>query len=146
MFHRALHPAYRTEIDAELVREMTARPDRRGLSIERKPNALGFKILGGANAGARVDENVAVAKYPGRKNRQRHEWTIARPGETDEFRRRQFGDVEFLSAHHAIEHVATGLERQASEIDALDRDIAFADRFQPIVAAGGEGQVEAGHV
>src|SRR5215217_4027424 len=96
MFHSALHPADRAEIDAELMREMTARPDRRGLGIERNPNALAFEVLWGANARARVDENVAVTKDSCRKHRQRHERTIARSGQADEFGSRQLGDIEFL--------------------------------------------------
>ena len=74
-------------------------------------------------SGARVDENVAVTKHPRGKHRQRHERTITVARQADEFGGRQFRDVEFLPAHHAIEDVAAGFERNAGEIDALDRTL-----------------------
>src|SRR2546423_9930135 len=71
LLDRALHPADGAQIDAELMLEMSACPDRGGLGVERQADALAFEILGGAGAGARLDEDVAVAKDPRRKHRQR---------------------------------------------------------------------------
>ncbi len=121
VFHRALHPPNGVEIDAELMRQMSARPQRRGLGVERHADALAFQILGRADAGARIDENVAVPEHARREHRQRHERVVAGALQADEFGGRQLRHVEFLPADHAVEHVATGLEREAGEIDALDR-------------------------
>src|SRR5947207_6596389 len=129
LLDRALHPADSAQIDAELMLEMSACPDRGGLGVERQADALAFEILGGTDAGARIDEDVAVAKDPRRKHRQRDKAAIAAAGEADEFRGRQFCDIEFLPAHHAVEHFAAGTEREAVEFDALRHDAGLADRL-----------------
>src|SRR4051794_17349199 len=62
LFDRSLHPADGREINSKLVRQMPAQPERRGLRVKRQPDALAFKILGGANTRACIDEDVAVAE------------------------------------------------------------------------------------
>src|SRR3954453_18296541 len=59
---RALQPADSTEVDAELMSEVPARPDGRGLGVERQTNAPALEVLRRTNAGGRVDEDVAVAE------------------------------------------------------------------------------------
>jgi hypothetical protein len=84
----ALHPSDGCEIHIELMHEMTARPDRRGLGIERQPDAPAFEILRRADAAPRIDEDVAVSKDARGKHRQRDERTIAAAHQADEFGRR----------------------------------------------------------
>src|SRR5262245_12178296 len=60
--HGALHPSDGCEIHIELMHEMTARPDRRGLGVERQPDTLAFEILRRADAAPAIDEDVAVSK------------------------------------------------------------------------------------
>src|SRR5262249_58010137 len=74
---RALHPPDGREIHIEFMHEMPARPDRRGLGIERQPDALAFEILRRADAAPGIDEDVAVWKDARGKHRQRDERTIA---------------------------------------------------------------------
>jgi hypothetical protein len=75
--HGALHPSDGCEIHIELMHEMTARPDRRGLGVERQPDTLAFEILRRADGAPAIDEDVAVSKHARGKHRQRDEWTIA---------------------------------------------------------------------
>src|SRR4051812_16087754 len=89
-FDRPLHPADGGEIDTELMGEMAAHPDRRGLRVERQTDTLAFEIPGGTDACARVDENITMSEHTRRKYRQRHEPAIAAASEADEFRGRQF--------------------------------------------------------
>src|SRR5262249_27132710 len=145
LFHRALDPADGVKIDTELVHEMTARPDRRGLGIERQAGAPAFEIFWRGYAPPGVDEDVAVAEHPRRKHRQRDERTIAATVQADKLGRRQLGHVEFPPADHAVEHLAAGFQRDAVEVDAFDRDCTLADGFHPVVAAAGEAQRQAGH-
>ena len=144
LLHGALDPPDGIEIHIELMRQETARPDRGGLGIERKPDALAFEILGRADA-ARIDEDVAVAKDARGKDRQRHERTVAAAHQADEFGRRKLGDVEFVPAHHAVENLAARPQRDAIEVDSLGNDIPFPNGFHPIVAAAGEAQGKAWH-
>ena len=60
---RPLHPMDRVDVDAELMHEMTANPDRCGLRIERQADAAALEILRRADAGTLVDEDVAMPKY-----------------------------------------------------------------------------------
>src|SRR5882757_1375202 len=145
LFDRALHPADGREINAKLMRQMPAQPERRGLRVKGQSNALAFDILGSADAGARVDENVAMAEDARRKYRQRHEPAIALTVEADELGRRQLRNIELAAADHAVEHVAAGFERDAGEVGALGPHDAFADRLHAIVAAAREGQWKTRH-
>src|SRR5262249_11730024 len=142
---RTLNPTDPRKIDAELMGEMAAHPDRRGLGIERHADTFAFQVLRRANACVGVDEDIAVPEHARGKHRQRYETSIAVAGETDEFGRRKLGDVELGAADHAVEHVATRPERDADKIDAFDGDRSLADRLHPIVTAAGEAQPEAGH-
>src|SRR5579863_6137197 len=102
---RALQPADFADVDAELVHQMTAQPDRGGLRVKRQADAAAFEVLRRADARARVDENVAVTEYARRENRNGDEPAFAVADEADEFRRRQFRGVELLTAHHAVENL-----------------------------------------
>src|SRR5262249_59966037 len=93
----------------EFMHEMPARPDRRGLGIERQSDALAFEILRRADAAPPIDEDVAVSKDARGKHRQRDEWTIAAAHQADEFGRRQLRHAEFLPSHHAVENLASRL-------------------------------------
>src|SRR2546423_4319038 len=143
LLDRDLHPADSAQIDAELMLEMSACPDRGGLGVERQADALAFEILGGADAGARLDEDVAVAKDPRRKHRQRDKAAGAAAGEADEFRGRQFCDIEFLPAHHAVEDFAARAKREAVWLDALMQYAALSDRLHPVLAPARAGQFHA---
>src|SRR6266700_2876796 len=87
LFDRALHPAHDRKINPKLMRQMPAQPERGSLRVKRQPDALAFEILGGADAGACVDEDVAVAEHARWKHRQRHEPAIALSVEADELGR-----------------------------------------------------------
>src|SRR5204862_7396763 len=100
------------------MRQMPAQPERGGLRVKRQSNALAFEILGGADAGACVDEDVAVAEDARWKHRQRHEPAITLPLEADELGRGQLRDIEFAAADHAVENVAAGFARDAREVNA----------------------------
>jgi hypothetical protein len=89
------------------MRQMTPHPDCGGLGVERQPDALALELLRGADATASVDENVAVAKGPGGKHRQRDEWTVAPSHQADEFGRGKLRDIEFMAANHAIENLSS---------------------------------------
>jgi len=82
-FHRPLHPADRIEIDPKLVRQMAARPDRRGLRVKRHAHPLAFEILRGADVGLRVDEDVAMTKDARGKYWQGDERTVATSHEAE---------------------------------------------------------------
>ncbi|TMK06412.1 MAG: hypothetical protein E6G75_24800 [Alphaproteobacteria bacterium] len=127
------------------MHEMAAHPDRRGLGIERQPDALAFEILRRADAAAGIDEDVAVSKNARGKHRQRDEWTIAAAHQADEFGRRQFRHVEFLSTHHAVENLASRPQRDAIEGEPRGDHIPLADRVHPIVTAAGKGQGKTRH-
>src|SRR6516164_4523751 len=99
-FYRALYPANGGEIDAELMLQMAAQPDRGGLGVERQANPPAFEILRRADAGAAVDEDIAVAKHPRRKHRNGDEGARAPAGMRDEFGRRQLRGVELLATDH----------------------------------------------
>jgi hypothetical protein len=124
---------------------MTARPDRRGLGIERQPDTLAFEILRRADAAPAIDEDVAVSKDARGKHRQCDEWTIAAAQQTDEFRRRQLRHVEFLPSHHAVENLASRRQRDAIEGEPRGDHIPLADRVHPIVTAAGKGQGKTRH-
>src|SRR5258705_1449690 len=145
LFDCALHPVDGREINAKLMRQMPAQPERRGLRVKRQSNALAFDILGGADAGARVDEDVAMAEDARWKHRQRHEPSIALPVEADELGRRKLRNIELAAADHAVEHVASGFERDAGQVNAFRPHDAFADRLHAIVAAAREGQLQTRH-
>ncbi len=145
LLDRALHPSNGGEIDPELMLQVPARPDRGRLRIERQPDPASLEVLRGADAGARIDENVAVAEHPRGKDRNGHERAIAGAVQADVFGGRQLGDVEFPAPDHAVEDVAAGFERDAVEVDAFDRDVAVADGFHPVIAAAREGQRKTGH-
>lgn len=144
-FHRPLHPADRIEIDPKLVRQMAARPDRRGLRVKRHAHPLAFEILRGADVGLRVDEDVAMTKDARGKYWQGDERTVATSHQADEFRGGKLRHVEFPSAHHAIKDLAAGRKRDGVEIDAFRDHLACANGLHPVVAAAGEGQAEARH-
>ena len=120
-FHRALHPADGVDIDAELMHQMAAQPDRGGLGVERQADTAAFQVLRRADAGARVDENVAVAEHARRKDRNGDERAIAAAGMADEFGRRKFRRVEFLAADHAVENLPARRKHDDVEVDAFDR-------------------------
>src|SRR5215510_347505 len=101
------------------MRQMPAQPERGSLRVKRETETFAFEILGGADAGARVDEDVAMAEYARWKHRQRHEPAVALSVEADELGCRQFRDIELTAANHAVEHVAAGFERDAGEVDAF---------------------------
>ena len=86
-----------------------------------------------------------MSKDARRKHRQRDEWTIAAAHQADEFGRRQFRHVEFMPAHHAVENLAAGPERDAIELDARGDHVPLADRVHPIVTAAGKGQGKTRH-
>ena len=54
-------------------------------------------------------------------------------------------DVEFLAPDHAIENIPARFERNAGEVDALDRHRPLADCLHAIIAATREGQAKARH-
>jgi hypothetical protein len=62
-FDRALHPLNGAQIDAELMLQVAAQPDRRGLGVERQTYPAAFEVFRRANAGAPVDEDIAVAEH-----------------------------------------------------------------------------------
>jgi hypothetical protein len=70
------------------MHEVAAHPDRRGLGIERQPDAFAFEILRRADAAAGIDEDIAMPKDARGKHRQRDEWTIAAAHQADELGRR----------------------------------------------------------
>ena len=144
-FDRALHPMDRAQIDAELMLQMPAQPDRRGLGVERQPDPSAFKVFRRADAGAPVDEDIAVAEHPRRKHRDGDEGAIAAAGMRDEFRRRQLRRVEFLAADHAVEDLPARWEHDDVEIDAFDLHFARAQRLDAIVFATCIGELERGH-
>ncbi len=49
-FDRALHPMDRTQVDAELMLQMPAQPDRGGLGVERQPDPAAFEVFRRADA------------------------------------------------------------------------------------------------
>src|SRR5262249_40977369 len=134
------HPPDGCEIYIEFMHEMAAHPDRRGLGIERQPDALAIEILGRTDAAARIDEDVAVSKDARGKHRQRDELTIAAAHQADEFGRRQL-----LPAHHAVENLASRPQRDAIEGEPCGDHIPLADGVHPIVTAAGKGQGKTRH-
>src|SRR5216683_3118340 len=125
--------------------QMPARPDRRRLRIERQPDPSSLEILRGVDARAGIDENVAVPEHPRRKHRNGDEWAVTGSVQACVLGGRKLGDVEFLAPDHAVEDVPARFERDAVEVDALDRDISVADGLHAIVPATGEGQRKTGH-
>ena len=121
---RALHPADFVDVDAELMHQVAAQPDRGGLRVERQADALALKVLRCADAGARVDEDIAVAEHARRKDRNGDELAFAVAGQADELGSGQLRGVEFLAADHAVENGAAGREDHHIEIDAFDRHFA----------------------
>jgi hypothetical protein len=63
MVDRAFDPAAAGEVDAILMREMAANPDRGGHGVDRHAHALAGDVLGLANAGLAVDVDVAVPEH-----------------------------------------------------------------------------------
>jgi hypothetical protein len=127
------------------MHKMPARPDRRGLGVERQPDALAFEILRRADAAPGIDEDVAVSKDARGKHRQRDEWTTPAAHQADEFGRRQLRHVEFLPAHHAVENLASRFQRDAVEGQPRGDHVLLADRVHPIVTAAGKGQGKTRH-
>src|SRR5215813_4879332 len=50
-----------------------------------------------------------------------------------------------MPAHHAVENLAAGPERDAIELDARGNHVPLADRVHPIVTAAGKGQGKTRH-
>src|SRR5215471_5284855 len=145
LLDRALNPANGGEVDAVLMRQMTADPDRGGLGVEGDADALSLEVLRAANAGFPVHIDVAVAEHARGKYRNRHEWTVSPRHPADEFGAGEFGGVEFMAAAHAIENLARIFDGDIIEVDALDRHVAGAQRLHAIVLAAGERQSQTRH-
>jgi hypothetical protein len=124
-----------------MMLQVAAQPDRRCLGIERQADPAAFKVLRRADAGAAVDENVAVAEHPRRKHRNGDERAIAAAGVRDEFGRRKLRRVEFLAADHAIKDLPARGEHDHIEIDAFDLHLARAQRLDAIVFAACIGEL-----
>src|SRR5579872_4209253 len=125
--------------------QMSARPDRCGLGVERQSYAAPFEVLRGVNTAARIDENITMPEHPRREHRKGDERTIARAMQADEFGGGQFRNVELTAPDHTVEDLPPGFERDAGEVDALDVYVAVADRLQAVIATAREGEREAGH-
>src|ERR1700761_8454987 len=124
---------------------MATLPNRRGLGVKRYADAPAGQVLGRADAGARVDEHVAVPEHPRRKYRDGDERAVAAAGVRDELGCRQFGGVEFLAADHAVENLPAGRKYDDVKVDTLGLDLARAQRLDAIVFAARVGQLEARH-
>src|SRR5262249_26981301 len=74
---RPLDPANGGEIDSVFVGKMAADPYGGRHGVERDADPLAFDVLGAADFGLAVDEDIAMTKHPRRKSRERHEGTIA---------------------------------------------------------------------
>ena len=144
-FDRALHPMDGAQVDAELMLQVAAQPDRRGLGVERQADPAAFEVLRRADAGAPVDEDIAVAEHPRRKHRDGDERAIAAAGMRNEFGCRQLRRVEFLAADHAVENLPARREHDHVEIDAFDLHLARAQRLDAIVFAACVGELQGGH-
>jgi hypothetical protein len=143
---RALYPADTGNVDAELMHQMAAQPDRCGLGVKRQSDSPAFEVFRCANAAALVDEDIAVAKHPRWKNRNGDERAIAAAGMGDEFGCRKLRRIEFLAADHAVENLPAGREHHDVEVDAFRAHLAAAQRLDSIVPAACIGEGEGSHV
>src|SRR5262245_58894148 len=145
IFDGTLHPADGLKVNPELMDEVPAQPDRCGLRVERNTDPTTLQILGSANARAFVDEYVTMAEDTRRKYRQGDERAVAGAVEADEFGCGKFRDIEFPAAHHAVEDVAAGFERNAGEVDAGNPHRALAQSLHAIVATARKSQPQTRH-
>ncbi len=114
----------RVDIHAELMHQVAAQPDRSGLRVERQPDTPAFEILRRADAGALVDEDVAVPEDARREHRNGDERAVAAAHQADEFGTGKLRRIELLAAHHAVENLSAGGEHDDIEIDAFDLHLA----------------------
>jgi len=83
---------------------------------------------------------VAVPEHARGKDRKRNQRVVAARKRADEFRARKFGNVEFLSAPHAVKDFARSVDGDVIEIDTLWHHIAGTQCRHAIVVAAGEAQ------
>ena len=131
-------------IDAVLVLQDAADPDRCGHLIFRNADFFARKILRLADAAFRRDENARVAEEARGEHRDRDEGGLL-PHERNAVRgERHLRRVELAVAQHPEEGLLDE-EVLVDEVDALGPHAAVGERARAIVVPAGEGKLELGH-
>jgi hypothetical protein len=131
-------------VDAVIVLQQAADPDRRRHGVELDADPLALKILRLLDH-AGIDRDEAVPEHARWEHRQGDERTLAGRVAADVFRRRHLRGVELEPAHHAIEQIARMVDRDEVEVDTVGFHLAGIERHHAVVEAAGEGHGELGH-
>ncbi len=140
-----LHPFDLFELQADVVHQVAARINSRGVSKVGISDAPAAKLFERVDAAAFLDVERRMPKNPRRKDRDRHQTVVALRKHPSPFSKRHFADVPFLVARGAIENLR---RRQDLEIDIEPLGVHAARNkiAHVVVVADRQGNLQLAHV
>ena len=109
-----LHPLDLLELDADVVHQIAARIDARGVRKVRVADALAAQLFERIDAAALLHIERRVAEHARREHRDRHQAVVTLREHAGPFSERHFADVPLLVAGRSVENFR---RRQDLEID-----------------------------
>ena len=136
----ALHPVFHLgRVDAELMLQRAARPERRGLLIFRHADAAALEIRGRLDAGIAPHHDLGVKEFPRGEDRHADPAIVAAGDRHHQRGQRHLGDVEIAETQLPPEHFRR-MQDGRDEVDPVGLDGAVEDR--PGARIGGDGEAE----
>src|SRR4051812_15709309 len=132
------------DLDAEIVGEDAADPDRCGHLVFGRGDAPALEVFGLADAALRRNEDARVAERARREDRDGDERRLIRVERLHVRGERHLGGIELLEARLAPERLLD-LERQVDEVDAFHAHAAVGERARAVVGPAGEGEAKSLH-
>src|SRR5262249_6022671 len=111
-----LRPFHRRERNAELVHEIPAAVNRRGLRPLRNADALAPQVAWRLHRAARAHVDRRQAEHARRKDRERDDARVVLRSERDVLREGQLGDVPLAELREAEEDL---LDREVSQTSSM---------------------------
>ena len=128
-------------MNAELVLQDAARPDRPGLLIFRHADALAPQIRRRGDAGVGAHDDAGVEELAHGEDRERNPAGVAARARDDERGHRHLGNIELGKAQLPPEHLG-GMNHGRDKLDALRGDRSLDQRPRALVVGERNAQLD----